>query len=118
MLDIKAMNDSAGPQRLVPILSIFEVMPRIPVVPSELPEQISRMAAMHSARKEMAAVIAKEVLSTAIRANVPAETMRNIKVGSDVLGFREKPEDKCIRPFKLIKIDEKVLQIDVKVSMM
>lgn len=96
MLAIKAINDRAGPQGLVPTLLIFGVMPRISVVPSELPDQISRMAAMHSARKEMTAFIAKDRLSTAIRANVPAAAMKNIKVGSDILVYRENPEDKWI----------------------
>ena len=94
MLAIKAMNDSAGPQGLVPTLLIFGVVPRITVVPSELPEQISRMAARHSARKEMTAVIAKDRLSRAIRANISAAAMNDIKVGFDVLVYREKPEDK------------------------
>ena len=118
MLAIKAMNDSAGPQGLVPTLSIFGVMPRIPVVPSELPEQISRMPAMHSARKEMAAVIAKDRLSTAIRANVPAAAMKNTKIVSDVFVYRENPEDKWIGPFKVLDNDDKVLRIDVKGSPM
>ena len=93
-------------------------MPRIPVVPSELPEQISRMAAMHSARKEMAAAIAKERLSSAIRANVPAAAMKDIKIGSDVLVYREKPEDMWIGPFKVLDSDGKLLRLDVRGSVM
>lgn len=34
MLAIKAINDSAGPQRLVPTILIFGDMPRIPILPS------------------------------------------------------------------------------------
>lgn len=63
MPTFKAMKDSAGTQELVPALLIFGVLPRISVVWSALPEQISRMAAMQSARKEMVPVIAKGCLS-------------------------------------------------------
>ena len=109
MLAVKAMNDSAGPQGLVPTVLILGVMPRIPVVPSELPDQISRMTAMHSVRKEMAAVIAREHLNTATRANVPVAAMKDIMVGADVLVYREKPENNWIGPSKVLENNEKVL---------
>ena len=118
MLAIKAMNDSAGLQGPVPALLIFGVMPRFPVVPSELPEQNSTMSAMHSARKEMTAAIAKELLNTAVRANVPIAAVKNIMIGADVPMYREKPEDKWIGPLKVLESDEKVLRISVKGSPM
>ena len=46
---------------------------------------------MHSARKEMSTIIAKDRLSTAIRTNVPSAAMKDIEVGNCVLLYREKP---------------------------
>lgn len=73
---------------------------------------------MYSALKDIAEFLAKDALSTAILAKVPEAVMRNTNVGSDVLVYCQKPEDKSIRPFKLIKIHEKVLQVDVRISLM
>ena len=115
-LAIKAMNDTAGPHGLVLTLLIFGVMPKIPVVPTQLPEQISRMAALHSAQKEMFASIAKERLNTAIRTNVPSAAIKDIEVGAEVLVYREKPENKWTGPFTVLQSDGKVLQVDVKGS--
>ena len=116
MLAIKAMNETAGPHGLVPTLLIFGVMPRIPVVPTQLPALILRMEAMHSARKEMSASIAKERLNTSIRTNVPSAAMKDIDVGAEVLVYREKPEKKWTGPFTVLQSDGEVLHIGVKGS--
>ena len=114
MLAIKAMNDSAGPHGLVATLLVFGVMPRIPVAPSEPPEKISRMSAMHYAREEMSAVIAEDRLITAISTNVPSAAMKDIKVGNNVLVYREKPENKWTGPFKVLDSNGKLLQLTSK----
>ena len=54
---VHAMNCTAGPEGLSPILLVFGVFPRIPVRPQQLPKQEVRMKAMADARKEMSKLI-------------------------------------------------------------
>lgn len=111
-LAVKAMNDSAGPHGLVPTLLVFGVMPRIPIAPADLPEQVARMKAMISARSEMTAVMAKSKLSTVLRSNIPAAALSDITIGSEVLVYREKPENKWVGPYRVLTIDGKVVHVD------
>ena len=50
-LSVMAMNDTAGYHGLVPTLLVFGVMPRIPITPVDLPNQMVGMRAMARARK-------------------------------------------------------------------
>lgn len=112
---VKACNDTAGPNGLVPTLLVFGVMPRFPLNPIDLPDQVERMRAMESARMEMAQVISKTRLDTALRSNVPtaADQAPNIMIGSEVLVFRER-QRKWIGPFRVLDVQGKMIHIDIK----
>lgn len=71
-LAAKASNDTAGPSGLVPTLLVFDVLPRIPLVPRHLPGHTSRMKALNEACKEMTRISHMARLKTAPRSNVPA----------------------------------------------
>ena len=51
-LAIKAMNDTSGPEGLVPSLLVFGVLPRFPPLSPDLPGHKDRMTAMNSARQQ------------------------------------------------------------------
>ena len=95
-LSIRAMNDTSGPNGLVPTLLVFGVLPRIPIIPSSLPNQSTRLQIMMKARKEMSPVIAKSALSRAMRMNVPSAANKVFRTGDEVLVFREKPINKWV----------------------
>jgi hypothetical protein len=59
-INIKALNDTAGPDGLVPSLLVFGVFPISPEISREFPAQRSRLKTMHTAREEYEKVIAKE----------------------------------------------------------
>lgn len=50
-LAVKATNDTAGPSELVPTLLVFGILPRIPLLPKELPQNVNRIKSMYDARK-------------------------------------------------------------------
>lgn len=52
------MNDTMGPEGLVPSLLVFVVLPSLPVINKPLPNQRDRMAAMALSKAEMATVTA------------------------------------------------------------
>lgn len=45
-MPIKAVNETAGPNDLVVTMLFFDVMPRTPIRPQKLPEQMMRMRCM------------------------------------------------------------------------
>ena len=112
-LSVMAMNDTAGYHVLVPTLLVFGAMPRLLVTPMDLPAQVDRMKAMVLARKEMTRIIAKERIPRALRTNVPSAAHTDIPIGSRVLIFREKPENKWIGPYRVLDVKDKCLFIDL-----
>ena len=88
---VHAMNNTAGSNGLSPTLLLFGVVPRIPIVPSQLPDQRRRMKAWKTARTEIMKHIAKVRLSEERRRNVPAAANNDIRAGMKVLFYREMP---------------------------
>lgn len=87
-------------------------MPRIPIRPHNLPDQIPRMKAMKDAREEATRIIAQSRLTTAIASNVPGAADSNIRIGDEVFFFREKPLAKWTGPFRATDVDDKILTLD------
>ena len=88
-LAVHAINCTAGPNGLSPVLLVFGITPRIQMGNQDLPEQRKRMVAMKLARDEMLRVIARTRLSTAKLRNVPVSSDSDILIGSQVLFYRE-----------------------------
>ena len=89
-LATKAMNDTMGPEGLVPSLLVFGVLPRFPITDSKLPEQADRMRALNIARKEMAIITAELRIQRAMKANIPSASDRIIKPGMQLFVYHEK----------------------------
>lgn len=105
-LAVQATNDTAGPTGLVPTLLVFGISPRLPVRPRALPEQVERMKAAISARKEMVDITSKHRIRTALKQNVPAAADMKLMIGEEVLMYREKPTAKWVGPYVIEKIHE------------
>ena len=88
-------------------------MPQIPVTPTDLPAQVDRIKAMALARKEITKVIAKDRVTRALRINVPSAALTDIPIGSRVLVFREKPENKWVGPYTVVGVRDKAVFIDL-----
>lgn len=110
-LATKACNDTAGPSGLVPTLLVFGVMPRLPIHPKELPSQKERMETLHQSRIEMAKVIARARLRTAMNKNVPASADSELNIGDMCLIYRESPISKWVGPYRVIDIDSKAVTV-------
>lgn len=88
-VSFKAFNDIAGSNGLVLIMLVFFVMPRILLLPTELPAQVERMKAPGDAWKEMAPTIAKNRVNKALKNKLPQATMAEIRISDDVLVSRD-----------------------------
>ena len=117
-LSLKEMNDTDGYHGLGPTLLVFGAIPRIPVIPMDLPAQMDCMKAMESARKEMASFMAMELISKAVRMNVPSVADNDIVIGSRVLLYKEKPEDQWTGPYLVLDVEDKIVAIQVEGKVM
>ena len=91
-LAVKAMNDTMGENGLVPSLLVFGIIPRFPIINSELPTQKERMEALASAQMEMNSIIAERRISAALQRNIPRSAGQVLEVGDEVLVYRENPD--------------------------
>lgn len=115
-LAVKAINDTMGPEGLVPSLLVFGCIPRFQPVRSELPGQKERMRALLHARKEMSTITAELRIRRALMSKAPRNVDIVIEPGDKVRVFRE-TDRKYIGPFPVIRVDKKqifVLQKDVE----
>jgi hypothetical protein len=86
-VSVKAMNDSLGPEGLVPILLVFGVQPRLDGVVSFLTSQSELMAALQLAKLETDHVSAELSLRRALHKNNPRAAHRVVTPGKYVLFF-------------------------------
>lgn len=95
----------------MPTLLVFEFMPRIPVRPHELPDEINCMKAMQNAREEMEVIIAQQRLKTDLTRCVPHAVSQTFRIGDHGFMFRKKPDGKLIGPYIVSETDGKLLTL-------
>ena len=78
----KAMNDTCGPEGIVPSLLVFGAITLMPFGASDLPERKERMQAIALARSEMETVDAKQRIKNALKRKVPPAATTMITPGS------------------------------------
>ena len=107
-LTIKAMNDTMGPNGLVPSLLVFGALPRFPAIANNLANQRDRMETLQMAKDEMEQIVAEQRLKTALISKLPTSVREEFNVGDNVLVYREKQKPfKWTGPFPITKVDGK-----------
>lgn len=86
---MKAANDTLGLNGLVPSKLVYGVDPSLPVANAHLPSQRERMAALETAKREMATITAKLRIPQALRSKLPPATQYDIIPGDIVLVYRK-----------------------------
>jgi len=112
-LAVSALNQTAGPRGLVPVLLVFGVLPRTPITPLPLPVQRERMAAAVTARKEMRAHVSKARVTMALKSPVPAAAGRAVAPGEKVLVYREPPVDEWVGPYAVVMQQDKTVWLAI-----
>ncbi|KAI0994902.1 hypothetical protein K3495_g13278 [Podosphaera aphanis] len=101
-MDVKAINDTAGYDGIVPTLLVFGAFPRISNMDPPAPSITKRAAALKKAMAEVSKIRAQRHVSDALRTrNGPVTT--DIALGSDVLVWRVH-ENSWNGPYKLLAI--------------
>lgn len=86
---VKGMNDTMGPDGLVPTLLVFGSLRTLPITASDLPTQRTRMAALRTGREEMATLVAAQHISRALSSKLANATMYAIAPMDTVRVYRE-----------------------------
>lgn len=92
-ISVKAMNDTLGPEGLVPLALLFGEFPQIRAPGIGLlprPNLAERANAAETARAEMSSIMAKMCLHRALAHDPPGAALRTYKPGDNVLVWREK----------------------------
>ncbi len=88
-LAVKAMNDTMGPEGLVPSYLVFEIIHVLPSTEYTLPEQQQRMNPMQAARGEMAIITAELRIRKALASCIPRNADIVHEVGNLVRVLRK-----------------------------
>lgn len=109
-LALKAMNDTIGPEGLVPSYLVFGSLPKFPTVHASLPDQRRRMKALESARTEYATIVAKLRIDRALRAKVPPASKYIIVPGDTVYVYREGSKQ-FHGPLPVLRVEDKQIYV-------
>ncbi|KHJ31224.1 hypothetical protein EV44_g3699 [Erysiphe necator] len=107
---VKAVNDSAGPNGLVPTLLVFGTYPRMTHIDPPAPSITQRASAIRKAMEEIQQFRSRRLVADALnQRNGPSvASLHNLPLGSNVLVFREGQANrsgKWTGPFELIGIE-------------
>ena len=110
---VKAINDTAGPDGIVPTLLVFGAYPRMTEMDPPSPSVAVRAEAIRMAMKEVRKLHAKRQVNDALAMrNGPSTlTTLNLPLQSEVRVWREK--DGWQGPYKLLAIDGETCTIDM-----
>ena len=86
---VKALNDTAGPEGLVPTFLVFGVLPRTLEKLHELPDQKERLRVMDTAKQEFQELVAKQQVQRGIRKTPPSSTEYRFQTNQPVFVYRE-----------------------------
>lgn len=110
-LATKAMNDTLGPEGLVPSMLVFGVLPHFPPASTPLLSHTDRMHAMEVVRLEMTNISSKLRLQRALCSKIPPATRYIVRPGDDVYVHNER-EKRWKRPFQVIRTFDKQVFVD------
>jgi len=89
-LSVKAMNDTVGPDGLVPSLLVFGVLPKLPSIsPRDFPEHKERVRAMMTARKKYEQLVSLARVQLGILKRPPPAADIHVQPGEFVYVYRE-----------------------------
>ncbi|KAJ6050709.1 uncharacterized protein N7446_010818 [Penicillium canescens] len=110
---VKAVNDSAGPDGIVPTLLVFGAYPRMTEMDPPSPSVVKRAEAIRAATKEIRRLHAERQVNDALamRNGPNITTTLDLPLQSDVRVWREKGGWKG--PYKLLAMDGETCTVDM-----
>lgn len=102
---VKAINDTAGPNGIVPTLLVFGTYPRLSEYDPPAPSITQRASAIRKAMQEVSRLRAKRQVTEALRQRNSPQTsdLHDLPINSEVLVWRENGD--WSGPFKLLSME-------------
>jgi hypothetical protein len=93
---VKAINDIAGPNSLVPTLLVFRAYPRMTLADPPVPSIIKRSKAIQDAMRELRSLQARRKVTDALQMRNGPNTDRilDLPLLSEVITYREKGDNR------------------------
>lgn len=112
---LKAMNDTIGPEGLVPSLLVYGVTPRYTPggLKSDLPNNRQRHEAVRVARDEYLRISNNLRIKRVLREKVPESADLEYKVNERVWVYREELKQ-FVGPMKIVEVDNGVRMVSVE----
>jgi Reverse transcriptase (RNA-dependent DNA polymerase) len=107
-LAVKTMNDSLGPEGLVPSYLVFGTLPRFPGLPSPHRPQAARLQAMYSARQEYDSIVARIRVQRALKSRTASAVDAVYRVGDIVATYRERAK-RFVGAFAVTAVQGKIV---------
>ena len=110
---VKAVNDTAGPNGLVPTLLVFGAYPRMTTESPPSPSMVKRSEAIQKATKALRRIAAERQVADALNTqNGPAtKDVLALPLQSEVLVWRE--SDGWNGPYKIISVDSHNVTVNI-----
>lgn len=108
---VKAVNDTAGPDGLVPTLLVYGAYPRMSFTDPPAPSVTQRADAIKKAMAELVKLRAKRAVNNALnRRNGPVtEPVHSLPINSEVLVWRE--PGKWTGPYRLLSVEGETCRV-------
>lgn len=104
-MSIKAINDTAGPDGIIPTLLVFGAYPRMLRLDPPAPSIATRAKAIQKAMAEVSKLRLQKQVTAALRTrNGPASIAQNIPLGTEILVWRTHRKQ-WEGPFKLLSLE-------------
>ena len=110
----KGMNDTLGPEGLVPSLLVFGVILRVSAATRSLSSQEERLLMMQTARNEMEAITARLRMKTVLRKRASKAAHMTLTEGDPVLVWRKGVKghsSSWTGPYSVLKIEGKLITV-------
>ncbi|KAI0991270.1 hypothetical protein K3495_g16917, partial [Podosphaera aphanis] len=110
---VKAINDTAGPDGIIPTLLVFGAYPRMAKLDPPAPTIATRARAIQKAMTEVSKLRLNKQVTTALRTrNGPATDSHNIPIGSNVFVWRMHRKQ-WEGPFRLLSLERENAKVQL-----
>lgn len=108
---VKALNDTAGHNGLVPSLLVFRSIPSMGNTEADLPDQNDRFRAMLDARMEASTITAEKRIRIALKSNAPPSAKYTLRTGQLVMVYSDK-QAKWVKDIRIVQVSSKQVWIN------
>jgi hypothetical protein len=104
---VKALNDCAGPNGLIPTLVVFGTLPQLPMLQGRIGLHVRELSI--AAMSEYREYVAERRIREALRSRESKSMAITYQLGSEVLGYQE--TKLLMGPFQVVQHFEKVVTV-------